>query len=321
MQKFLISESESGQTLEKYIRKVLKDAPLSFIYKLFRKKDVKVNGHWQKEKYVLSANEEVTIYISDEQLEEFKKKSKTLSINKVSDYIVYEDDNILILNKPRGLLVQKDSSNEVALDEMVISYLVEKGEYDPNKDLGYTPAPAHRLDRNTAGLIIFGKNIQTLRYLSSVIQDKSLVQKKYLTLVKGRIDKDGEINSPLMKNTKTGMVFVSSDGKDALTKYKVLEHIGDYTLLEVELLTGRTHQIRVHLSSIAHPVIGDSKYGDYALNKEIEDKYGFKNQFLVAYLLKFGKLESPLENLSHKSFKIDLPEELDTLKLELGKKD
>ena len=321
MQKFLISESESGQTLEKYIRKVLKDAPLSFIYKLFRKKDVKVNGHWQKEKYVLSANEEVTIYISDEQLEEFKKKSKTLSINKVSDYIVYEDDNILILNKPRGLLVQKDSSNEVALDEMVISYLVEKGEYDPNKDLGYTPAPAHRLDRNTAGLIIFGKNIQTLRYLSSVIQDKSLVQKKYLTLVKGRVDKDGEINSPLMKNTKTGMVFVSSDGKDALTKYKVLEHIGDYTLLEVELLTGRTHQIRVHLSSIAHPVIGDSKYGDYALNKEIEDKYGFKNQFLVAYLLKFGKLESPLENLSHKSFKIDLPEELDTLKLELGKKD
>ena len=321
MQKFLISESESGQTLEKYIRKVLKDAPLSFIYKLFRKKDVKVNGHWQKEKYVLSANEEVTIYISDEQLEEFKKKSKTLSINKVSDYIVYEDDNILILNKPRGLLVQKDSSNEVALDEMVISYLVEKGEYDPNKDLGYTPAPAHRLDRNTAGLIIFGKNIQTLRYLSSVIQDKSLVQKKYLTLVKGRVDKDGEINSPLMKNTKTGMVFVSSDGKDALTKYKVVEHIGDYTLLEVELLTGRTHQIRVHLSSIAHPVIGDSKYGDYALNKEIEDKYGFKNQFLVAYLLKFGKLESPLENLSHKSFKIDLPEELDTLKLELGKKD
>ena len=321
MQKFLISESESGQTLEKYIRKVLKDAPLSFIYKLFRKKDVKVNGHWQKEKYVLSANEEVTIYISDEQLEEFKKKSKTLSINKVLDYIVYEDDNILILNKPRGLLVQKDSSNEVALDEMVISYLVEKGEYDPNKDLGYTPAPAHRLDRNTAGLIIFGKNIQTLRYLSSVIQDKSLVQKKYLTLVKGRIDKDGEINSPLMKNTKTGMVFVSSDGKDALTKYKVVEYIGDYTLLEVELLTGRTHQIRVHLSSIAHPVIGDSKYGDYALNKEIEDKYGFKNQFLVAYLLKFGKLESPLENLSHKSFKIDLPEELDTLKLELGKKD
>ena len=321
MQKFLISESESGQTLEKYIRKVLKDAPLSFIYKLFRKKDVKVNGHWQKEKYVLSSGEEVLIYITDEQLEEFKKKNKITSINKVSDYIVYEDDNILILNKPRGLLVQKDSSNETALDEMVISYLVKKGEYDPNKDLGYTPAPAHRLDRNTAGLIIFGKNIQTLRYLSSVIQDKSLVQKKYLTLVKGHVEKDGEINSSLMKNTKTGMVYVSQDGKEALTKYKIKEYVGDYTLLEVELLTGRTHQIRVHLSSIGHPVIGDAKYGDYELNKEIENKYGFKNQFLVAYSLSFAKLDNPLQNLSHKSFKIDLPEELNKLKLELGKRD
>ena len=321
MQKFLISESESGQTLEKYIRKVLKDAPLSFIYKLFRKKDVKVNGHWQKEKYVLSSGEEVLIYITDEQLEEFKKKNKITSINKVSDYIVYEDDNIIILNKPRGLLAQKDSSNETALDEMVISYLVEKGEYDPNKDLGYTPAPAHRLDRNTAGLIIFGKNIQTLRYLSSVIQDKSLVQKKYLTLVKGHVEKDGEIDFPLMKNTKTGMVYVSQDGKEALTKYKIKEYVGDCTLLEVELLTGRTHQIRVHLSSIGHPVIGDAKYGDYELNKEIENKYGFKNQFLVAYSLSFAKLDNPLQNLSHKSFKIDLPEELNKLKLELGKRD
>lgn len=321
MQKFLISESESGQTLEKYIRKVLKDAPLSFIYKLFRKKDVKVNGHWQKEKYILSSGDEVSIYISDEQLEEFKKKNKELTVNKISDYIVYEDENILILNKPRGALVQKDSSNETALDEMVISYLVEKGEYDPNKDLGYTPAPAHRLDRNTAGLIIFGKNIQTLRYLSTIMQDKTLVQKKYLTIVKGCVQSDGEINSPLMKNTKTGMVFVSENGKDALTRYKVLEHIGDFTLLEVELLTGRTHQIRVHLSSINHPVVGDAKYGDYALNKSIEEKYGFKNQFLVAYLLKFGKLETPLNNLSHKSFKIDLPKELDKLKLELGKRD
>ena len=321
MQKFIISESESGQTLEKYIRKVLKDAPLSFIYKLFRKKDVKVNGHWQKEKYVLSSGEEVTIYITDDQLEEFKKKSKELSVNKVSEYIVYEDDNILILNKPRGVLVQKGSSDDEALDEMVISYLVEKGEYDPSKDLGYTPAPAHRLDRNTAGLIIFGKNIQTLRYLSSVIQDKKLVEKKYLTLVKGHVESDGEINSPLMKNMKTGMVYISDNGKDALTRYHVKEYVGDYTLLEVELLTGRTHQIRVHLSSIGHPVIGDSKYGDFELNKEIEDKYGFKNQFLVAYLLKFGKLDSPLNNLSNKSFKIDLPKELDDLRLKLGKRD
>ena len=110
MQKFIVTESESGQTLEKYIRKVLKSAPLSFIYKLFRKKDVKVNGHWQKEKYVISAGEEISVFITDEQAEEFKRKSEALSIDKISELIVYEDKNILILNKPRGTLVQKDDS-------------------------------------------------------------------------------------------------------------------------------------------------------------------------------------------------------------------
>ena len=321
MQKFIVSDSESGQTLEKYIRKVLKDAPLSFIYKLFRKKDIKVNGHWQKEKYILNENEEVTVYITDSQLEEFKKKTKTLSVNKVNEYIVYEDENVLLINKPRGLLVQKDDSNDPALDDMVISYLIDKREYDPNVDLGYVPAPAHRLDRNTAGLVIFGKNIKTLRCLSSIIQDKELIKKKYLVLVKGIVKESGEINSPLEKNTKTGMVFISENGKDALTRYKVKKHIGEYTLLEVELLTGRTHQIRVHLASIAHPVIGDKKYGDYALNKEIENKYGFKNQFLVAYSLEFKTLEAPLDKLSNKSFKIDLPPEMNELIFKLGEKD
>ena len=313
MQKYIVGESESGQTLEKYIRKVLKDAPLSFIYKLFRKKDIKVNGHWQKEKYVISVGEEITVYITDEQADEFRRKSKVLSIDKISEMIVHEDNNVLILNKPRGLLVQKDESGDETLDDMVISYLVSKGEYDPNKDLGYTPAPAHRLDRNTAGLIIFGKNIATLRYLSKIIQDKNLVQKRYLTLVKGHTDKEGEINTPLLKNSKTGMVSVSKDGKEAITKYKVMAYIGNYTLLEVELLTGRTHQIRVHLASISHPVVGDSKYGDYALNKEIESKFGFINQFLYAYSLKFYELEEPLKNLSNKAFKMGLPEELSKL--------
>lgn len=320
MQKFIVKDNESGQTLEKYVRKVLKDAPLSFIYKLFRKKDVKVDGHWQKEKYLISSGEEITIYISDSQLIEFKKKSVDTSMNNISSWIVYEDKNILIINKPRGVIVQKDKSGTPALDEMVISYLINKGEYDPNVDLGYTPAPSHRLDRNTAGLIIFGKNIATLRYLSKVIQDKNIINKKYLTLVKGVINKEGEINAPLVKNSKTGRVNVSSDGKEAITVYKAIKNINDFTLLEVTLLTGRTHQIRVHLAYINHPVVGDSKYGDYELNKRLEKEYGFKNQFLLSYSLKFNKLDAPLEYLSGKSFKIDLPDELKELLLKLEEK-
>ena len=318
MQKFVVSDKESGQTLEKYVRKVLSEAPLSFLYKLFRKKDIKVNGHWEKEKFVLSENDEVTIYITDSQLDEFKKTAKNVVNENISSWIVYEDSNLLIINKPRGVIVQKDESNSVALDEMVISYLINKGEYDPNKDLGYTPAPSHRLDRNTAGLIVFGKNIETLRYLSTIMSDKKMIEKKYLALVVGDIEKEGEIVAPLQKNSKSGKVYVSEAGKIAITRYKPIKKLNGFTLVEVQLLTGRTHQIRVHFAYINHPVVGDSKYGDFSLNKEIENKYHFRNQFLVSYELKFNRLEEPLKYLSNKSFKIDLPDELNDLLLKIG---
>lgn len=304
-----VSKEESGQSLEKYVRKCLKEAPLSFIYKLFRKKDVKVNGHWQDKKYIISTDEIVSIYITDSQLEEFKRQVESKELEDISSWIIYEDSSILLINKPRGVLVQKDESDSNALDEMVVSYLTNKGEYDPSKNLGYKPAPAHRLDRNTAGIVVFGKNIETLRYLADALNDKSVIHKKYLALVKGEMEGDGEISAPLLKNSKSGRVSVSKEGKPSTTRYKVLESFNGYSLLEVELLTGRTHQIRVHMAYINHPVIGDSKYGDYELNKEIENKYGFKNQFLIAYQLDFNNLNNPLKYLSGRSFKISLNDE------------
>lgn len=306
---FIIKKEEEGQTLEKFVKKALSEAPLSFIYKLFRKKDVKVNGHWKDKKYSISSGEEISIYITDSQLEEFKRQVESKQVEDISKWIIYEDENILLVNKPRGVLVQKNSEDSNALDEMVISYLINKGEYDPNKNLGYKPAPAHRLDRNTAGIVVFGKNIATLRYLSEALNDKSVISKRYLALVKGEINKDGEINAPLLKNSKSQRVSVSNEGKPSITRYKVVETFKGYTLLEVELLTGRTHQIRVHMAYINHPVVGDSKYGDYELNKEIESKYGFKNQFLEAHQLDFHKLNNPLKYLSGRSFKISLNDE------------
>ncbi len=317
MIKLTVNESESNQTLEKYVKKVLKEAPLSFIYKLFRKKDIKVNGHWQKEKYIIASGDEISIYITDVQLDEFRKKNITKNSEDVTSYIVYEDENILIINKPRGIVVQEDGVNNSPLSQMVLSYLIEKKEYDPSKDLGYSPAPVHRLDRNTAGLVIFGKNIETLQAFSKIINDKSLIEKRYLTLVKGELKGEKEINAPLFKNSKTGMVSVSTMGKEAITRYKVIDSFNGFSLLEVSLLTGRTHQIRVHMAYNNSPIIGDSKYGDYALNKEIENKYSFKNQFLVAFYIKFHELGGKLKYLSNKSFKIDLPDELNSLLLKL----
>ena len=309
MLSLIVKKEESGQTLEKYVKKVLSEAPLSFIYKLFRKKDVKINNHWQDKKYIISEGEEVNIYVTDAQLEEFKSQKDIKASLDISNWIIYEDENILLINKPRGVLVQKDNSGDPALDDMVLAYLSNKGEYDPNSISAYKPAPAHRLDRNTAGIVVFGKNITALRELADLLNDKTKVNKRYLALVKGEISENGEISAPLEKNAKNGRVYVNENGKPSLTKYRVVKKYNGCTLLEVELLTGRTHQIRVHMASINHPVIGDSKYGDFALNKEIESKYGFKNQFLIAYELDFKNIDNHLKYLSGKTFKIELNKE------------
>ena len=313
MQKYIVNNKESGQTLEKYVKKVLSYAPLSFIYKLFRKKDIKVNGHWQKEKYVINEGEEITIFVSDEQLEEFHKKFNFTPNDEVKKWIIYEDKNVILINKPRGILVQKDENyNDKPLDQMVIEYLMFKGEYDPQNDLAFKPGPAHRIDRNTSGLIIFGKNHDALAYLFELFQKHELIGKHYLCLVTGDIEKEGIVDVPLRKNFDTKKVVVaplSSGAKTAKTIYHPIERFGDFTLLDITLVTGRTHQIRVHMSYVRHHVVGDGKYGDFKVNNMVDREYGFKNQFLHASEIHFGELRKPLENLSRKSFKAEMPEE------------
>jgi 23S rRNA pseudouridine955/2504/2580 synthase len=315
MKKFIVSEQEENQTLEKYVKKSLPGASLNLIYKLFRKKDIKVNGHWEDKKYIVKNNEEITIYVKDSDLNDTSDTNITPKDN-LSKYIVYEDNNLLMINKPRGILTQKAEARDYSLDVMVLEYLTYKNEYDNLTNLAFTPGPAHRLDRNTSGLILFGKNISTLQYLFSLLKDKEELDKHYLTLVKGEIFEDGEICAPLKKDLETGKVIVASikDGaKKAKTIYKVVQRFNGYTLLDVKLVTGRTHQIRVHMAYIKHPVIGDTKYGDFKENKYFEKLYGFKNQFLHAYKLVFKNVDEPISYLKNRTIEISLNEEYKNL--------
>ena len=321
MKEFFIDKNADGSTLEKYVKKQLPNAPLSFIYKVFRQRDVRINGVRKDRKEIIHEGDKVAIYISDQFFDEFTGKRELDKKDEISSLIIYEDDNLLLINKPRGMLVQKAEANDVSLNEMVLSYLYLKGEYDPN-DNSSTPGPAHRLDRNTAGIVIFGKNSAVLRELNELLQRKSAVEKHYITLVKGKIDRDGEVDAPIYKLTNKSQAFVDFEkGKEAKTLYHVLSSNNDYSLLDINLLTGRTHQIRVHMAYIEHPIIGDNKYGDFSLNKKIEQEYRFTNQFLESYKLAFKKVDGPLSYLSNKTFKIDLDDELKKLLINLNLKD
>ena len=303
MREFIINESENGLTLEKYVFKLLKTAPMSFVYKLFRKKDIKVNGHHEDKKFRLSTNDVVAIYISEQQFEEFIKEKELTPNTRIKDWIIYEDDNVLFVNKPRGLLVQKSNPHDESLDQYVIEYLMATNQYDPNKEKGFVPGPAHRLDRNTSGLVVFGKNHSALTLLFELFKNHDLINKHYLALVVGQVEKEKDtIDAPLFKDEETNTVKVSKNGKTAKTVYKLIKKYEEYSLLDVTLLTGRTHQIRVHMAYINHPIVGDSKYGDFEANKVFKYKYGFSSQFLHAYKMGFGDLPAPLTNLSRKEF-------------------
>ena len=318
MREFIINSSENGLTLEKYVFKILKTAPKSFVYKLFRKKDVKVNGHHQDNKYRVSTDDVIAIYATDQQFAEFEKEKELNPNTKIKDWIIYEDKNVLFVNKPRGLLVQKSSPQDESLDQLVVEYLMATNQYDPNKEKGFVPGPAHRLDRNTSGLVAFGKNHDALNLLFDLFKNHDLINKHYLALVVGQVEKEKDvIDAPLLKDEEKNLVTVSKSGKTAKTVYKLIKRYKDYSLLDVTLLTGRTHQIRVHMAYIKHPIVGDSKYGDFKVNRLFKQEYGFSSQFLHAYKMGFGDLPEPLSNLSRKEFTAEPREDIANILTEL----
>jgi len=315
MKEYLVSSFEEGQSLEKFTKRHLESAPLSFIYKLFRKKDIKVNGkRCGDRKYKVVANDTIQIYITDQQIEDFEKRVEHVNFESLKKIIIYEDENIIIINKPKGLLVIRNEQNGKSLDAIVKSYFLATNP-DATPD-GFVASPAHRIDRNTSGLIIFGKNVRTMQVLMDAFKDRDGISKTYLALVNGHTMEEGRIDTPLFKNPDTGMVYpcpIENGGKTAITLYKVNRYFKDFTLLEVSLLTGRTHQIRSHMLSINHPLAGDPKYGDFKVNKILEKEYKLTSQFLHAHTITFTDLPSPLTYLKGKTFSAPLPKDEEEL--------
>ena len=288
MKSFTIAKNDAGQRLDKFITKAVPLLPQGLMYKYIRTKRIKVNSKRSEISYKLVEGDTVDMYINDEFFVPAKEHFDFLSASKKLD-IIYEDENILLLNKKVGLLSHPDDTEyNDTLITRVKRYLYEKGEYDPRDEQSFTPSLVNRIDRNTGGIVIAAKNAESLRILNQKLKDREL-EKYYLCVIHGSMkQKSGVLEGWLTKDEKKNKVSVSErrteGAKQIRTKYSFLAENGGLSLVEVELLTGRTHQIRAHFASVGHPLLGDGKYGSNALNKPL----GYKKQFLYSYKLKFA---------------------------------
>lgn len=311
-----IGRNEENQRLDKFLRKYLDNAPLSLIYRMIRK-DVKINGRRGKEDTLLQAGDLLTLYIAEETLEKLHRipvRQKT----KRQFGIAYEDDNILIADKPFGLLTHGDSKEKKRhLANQVTDYLIETGAYQPRLEKSFSPAPVNRLDRNTTGLVLFGKNNPALQELNRLIREKDKVHKRYLTIVSGNLRKTLHLRDRMVKDSQTNRVTVISmedEGREMETLARPVAFADGYTLVEVELITGRTHQIRAHLAKAGYPLIGDTKYGDERVNRQMKKRFGLTTQLLHAYQLTFETCGGVLTYLSGTTVESELPETFQRIK-------
>lgn len=310
MKEIIIDSKDENQRLDKFLLKYLNKAPKSFVYKMLRKKNIKYNNKKAEGNEILGQNDSIQLYFLDETLKEFKDIEIINKVEKTFD-IIYEDENILVCNKPIGLLVQKNTAydNNTLVDQLIY-YLYQSRQYNPDKENGFKPAICNRLDRNTSGIVVAGKNFITLQEINKAIHDNK-VDKYYKTIVKGNITQAGILESYHIKDKNTNEVKIidkQTDGaKKVITKYRPLKTNSNYTLLEIELITGKTHQIRAHLQSINHPIIGDTKYGEANINKFFKQKYGLEYQFLHAYKFVLNETSKKLEYLTNKVFEAEMP--------------
>lgn len=287
MKTYIADKNSEGVRLDKFVLSVCKSLPSSMMYKYIRKKRIKVNGRKCEISYRLACGDVVELYINDEFFE--KENEDTAFLNSSSELdIVYEDENIMVVNKPAGLVVHTDDDGETVhtLISRIKKYLYDRGEYDVSDD--FTPSLCNRIDRNTCGLVIAAKNAATLRIMNQKIKDRE-IEKFYYCVVKGVPEPQKAVKKAyIVKDEEKKEVKVydkpTEGAKTALTKYEVIKQGSVSSLVEVELLTGRTHQIRAHFAHMGHPLAGDGKYGDRDFNRIMGRKY----QALCAYKLVFN---------------------------------
>ncbi len=321
MKQVSIKENEAGQRLDKYLHKYLKEAQGSFIYKMLRKKNIILNGKKASGGEKLEIGDEIRFFLSEETLDKMSGIpsliSKELSDSEVAEYeeaydkykeleIIYENHHVLIVNKPEGILTQKAEAVDLSLNEWFIGYMLHHGEIKREELRTFKPSVCNRLDRNTSGMVICGKTLRGSQKMSELLKNRDL-HKFYRLYVKGKVKEASLIEGYLVKDEKRNTVRISpspvQDKSSYIkTKFEPLKVFEDKTLLEVELITGKTHQIRAHLASVGHPLLGDYKYGDKSFNDSYKKKYKIKSQLLHAYRLEFPELDGEFSEFSKRIF-------------------
>ena len=332
MKEIVITKNEEGYKLKKVCARYLSQAPVSFVYKMLRKKNIVLNDKKATGDEVLKKGDVIKYYLSDETIEKFSGKTIEKNTNSNTNTkkqigrktpklkIVYEDEDVIFVYKEVGVLSQKAKDSDYSINEMIIDYLLDKGDIRKESMRFFRPSVCNRLDRNTSGLILASKSPSGARALTSVIRDRS-IKKYYKAIVLGDAELGGTYKAYLVKDEKNTKVQVLDkpvkDSSLIETSIKVSDYNDDrdITLLDVELITGKSHQIRAHLSHLGYPILGDVKYGESIkiINAVFNNKYGIKSQMLTAYKVIFPTVtdgdDEVLNRLSGKEFTCKLPKE------------
>lgn len=334
MQEIVIEKNQANQRLDKFLHKYMPEAGSGFLYKMLRKKNIVLNGKKAEGNEILKQGDNVKLFFSPDTLAKMRGQKENSVQSKTEEFrnafqklgeieVLYEDDDFLILNKPVGILSQKADPEDISINEWMIGYLLKNKKVTQESLQTFHPSVCNRLDRNTSGIILCGKSLPGSQVLNKMISERD-IQKYYHTICVGKMDQVQDLDGYLIKDSKNNTVKISkTKGNDEAsyihTRFVPLALCERASLLEVELITGKTHQIRAHLSSTGHPIAGDPKYGSEAPNNYYRQTYGLKYQLLHARRVVFPTWDGVANGLSGKEVVAEYPKLFNRIKEELFK--